>query len=210
MTQLAELWRKLMIDEKINGDKWKQQVMKKLISFCEKCPCVLSIKTTSYQGEQGVFLIHKGTDTKYFFPWDVDTDPMSFVHNVKETIKYKHYPLLIENEYENHKLTSDELAKKVADGTDIKDLEKYERRVVSQKLWRIDKVVLWKDVAILERAPFKDEEVPKNQFRYKYNNSLVVFLKKYRSGEFHSLEEAGDAFFGDNSMLVNEIEPKQK
>lgn len=200
-----------MIDEKINGDKWKQQVMKKLISFCEKCPCVLSIKTATYQGDPGVFIIHKGSDTKYFFPWDVDEDPKKFVHDVKETIKYKHYPLLVENEYEDHVFTNDELAKKVAEGTSIESLPTTEKRVVSQKLWRIDKVILWKDIAILERVPMKEgEEVPVNQFRFKYNNSLVVFLKKYRSGEFKSLEEAGDAFFGDNSMLVNEIVPKEE
>ena len=92
----------------------------------------------------------------------------------------------------------------------IKELPKYERRIKSQKLWRIDKVILWKNIVIMERVPMKkDEIVPTSQFRFKYNKNLVIFLKKYRSGEFKDLQEAGDAFFNENSsILINEIIPK--
>lgn len=196
-----------MIVEKINGDKWKQQTMKKLLSFCEKSPCVLGIRTATYQGQDGVFIIHKNSGAEYFFPWKYDEDPKIFIHNIKEFIKPKHYPILIENEYEDHQLTAEELANMVQNGTSITDLPKYEKRVKSRKMWRIDKVILWKDCVILEPVSINGEEVPKTQFRYKYNKSLVVFLKKYRNGEFSSLEEAGDDFF-NNSLMINEIVPK--
>lgn len=196
-----------MIVEKINGDKWKQQTMKKLLSFCEKSPCMLGLRTGLYQGQDGVFVIHKNTDTEYFFPWDMTKDPKEFIHDIKEFIKPKHYPLLIETEWEDHKLTADELATMVQNGTSVSDLPKYEKRVKSKKLWRIDKVILWKDCVILEPVSMSGEEVPNIQCRYKYNKNLVVFLKKYRSGEFKSIEEAGEDFF-NNSMLINEITPK--
>lgn len=199
-----------MIAENFNGDKWKQTTMKKLISFCEKCPCVLAIRTASQNGQDGVFIIHKNTGLEYFFPWDFTKDPQVFIHDIKEYIKPRHYPLLIETEYEDHQLTPQELATMVECGKSIKELPKYERRIKSQKLWRIDKVILWKNIVIMERVPMKkDEVVPTSQFRFKYNKNLVIFLKKYRSGEFKDLQEAGDAFFNENSsILINEIIPK--
>ena len=199
-----------MIAENFNGDKWKQTTMKKLISFCEKCPCVLAIRTASQNGQDGVFIIHKNTGLEYFFPWDFTKDPQVFIHDIKEHIKPRHYPLLIETEYEDHQLTPQELATMVECGKSIKELPKYERRVKSQKLWRIDKVILWKNIVIMERVPMKKGEVvPTSQFRFKYNKNLVIFLKKYRSGEFNDLQEAGDVFFNENnSMLINEIVPK--
>lgn len=199
-----------MIAENFNGDKWKQTTMKKLISFCEKCPCVLSTRTAIQNGQDGVFIIHKNTNTEYFFPWDFTKDPQVFIHDIKEFIKTRHYPLLIETEYEDHQLTPQELAMMVESGKSIAELPKYERRTKSQKLWRIDKVILWKNIVIMERVPMrKDEVVPISQFRFKYNKNLVIFLKKYRSGEFASLQEAGDVFFNENnSMLINEIVPK--
>ena len=199
-----------MIAENFNGDKWKQTTMKKLISFCEKCPCVLAIRTASQNGQDGVFIIHKNTGIEYFFPWDFTKDPQVFIHDIKEHIKPRHYPLLIETEYEDHQLTPQELATMVECGKSIKELPKYERRIKSQKLWRIDKVILWKNIVIMERVPMKkDEVVPTSQFRFKYNKHLVIFLKKYRSGEVKDLQEAGDAFFNENSsILINEIIPK--
>jgi hypothetical protein len=189
-----------MIAENFNGDKWKQTTMKKLISFCEKCPCVLATRTASQNGQDGVFIIHKNTGNEYFFPWDFTKDPQVFIHDIKEYIKPRHYPLLIETEYEEHQLTPQELATMVESGKSIKELPKYERRVKSQKLWRIDKVILWKNIVIMERVPMnKDETVPTSQFRFKYNKNLVIFLKKYRSGEFATLQEAGDVFFNENN-----------
>lgn len=196
-----------MIAETINGEKWKQTAVKKLISFCEKCPCLLSIKTAVHKGDDGVFVIHKNTGMQYFFPWDYNLDPKDFIHNIKVFLEKKHYPILIETITEEHKLSKEELALMVEEGRSINDLQQYEERVKEKVLWRIDKVILWKDIVILVKIDNKNNEIS-NQYRYKYNKSLVIFLKKYRSGDFKTLEEAGNDFF-KNSILVNEITPKE-
>lgn len=196
-----------MIAENINGDKWKQTTVKKLLSFCEKCPCVLSIKTAVHQGEDGVFVIHKNTGMQYFFPWDYSVEPKDFIHNIKSFLEKKHYPILIETITEEHKLTKEELALMVEEGKSIQELPQYEKRIKEKKLWRIDKVILWKDIVILVQIDSKGNTIS-NQYRYKYNKNLVIFLKKYRSGEYADLEEAGNEFF-NNSILVNEITPKE-
>lgn len=196
-----------MIAETINGEKWKQTAVKKLISFCEKCPCLLSIKTAVHKGDDGVFVIHKNTEMQYFFPWDYNLDPKDFIHNIKVFLEKKHYPILIETITEEHKLSKEELALMVEEGRSINDLPQYEERVKEKILWRIDKVILWKDIVILVKIDNKNNEIS-NQYRYKYNKSLVIFLKKYRSGDFKTLEEAGDDFF-KNAILVNEITPKE-
>lgn len=196
-----------MIAETINGEKWKQTAVKKLISFCEKCPCLLSIKTAVHKGDDGVFVIHKNTGMQYFFPWDYNLDPKDFIHNIKVFLEKKHYPILIETITEEHKLSKEELALMVEEGRSINDLPQYEERVKEKILWRIDKVILWKDIVILVKIDNKNNEIS-NQYRYKYNKSLVIFLKKYRSGDFKTLEEAGNDFF-KNAILVNEITPKE-
>lgn len=196
-----------MIAETINGEKWKQTAVKKLISFCEKCPCLLSIKTAVHKGNDGVFVIHKNTGMQYFFPWDYNLDPKDFIHNIKVFLEKKHYPILIETITEEHKLSKEELALMVEEGRSINDLPQYEERVKEKVLWRIDKVILWKDIVILVKIDNKNNEIS-NQYRYKYNKSLVIFLKKYRSGDFKTLEEAGNDFF-KNAILVNEITPKE-
>lgn len=196
-----------MIAETINGEKWKQTAVKKLISFCEKCPCLLSIKTAVYKGDDGVFVIHKNTGMQYFFPWDYNLDPKDFIHNIKVFLEKKHYPILIETITEEHKFSKEELALMVEEGRSINDLPQYEERVKEKVLWRIDKVILWKDIVILVKIDNKNNEIS-NQYRYKYNKSLVIFLKKYRSGDFKTLEEAGNDFF-KNAILVNEITPKE-
>lgn len=197
-----------MVYENLNEQKFKQDVMKKLISFCDKCPVLLSIRTGKQDDKEGVFIIHKNTGKEYFFAWDLFGDPKAFIHDIKETIKV-HYPILCEQHYEDVTLTPEELAKQVEEGTSIDSLKKVVNKVVSKTYWQIDKVLLWKDIVIMKQIPgFKGEEVNKDQFRFKYNGSLVVFLKKYREGEFKTVEEAGDEFF-KNSIMVNEILPKE-
>ena len=153
-----------MIAETINGEKWKQTAVKKLISFCEKCPCLLSIKTAVHKGDDGVFVIHKNTGMQYFFPWDYNLDPKDFIHNIKVFLEKKHYPILIETITEEHKLSKEELALMVEEGRSINDLPQYEERVKEKILWRIDKVILWKDIVILVKIDNKNNEIS-NQYR---------------------------------------------
>jgi phosphotransferase system HPr (HPr) family protein len=42
-----------MIYENINSDKWKQITIKKLLSFCDKSPVLLSTQTGIKDGKEG-------------------------------------------------------------------------------------------------------------------------------------------------------------
>lgn len=188
----------------INGEKWKQTVIKKLISFCEKCPVMLSITTgTSSNGIEGVYVVHKNTGQKYFFEWNFELEPKDFIHEIKMFLIPKHYPLLVQEVYEPHILTAEELVEKVEKGTKIEDLPQNEIRLVSKRLWLIDRIIVRKNIFILQEVD--EERKPlSNYFRYKYNLLAITFLNDYRSGKFKTLAEAGKEFF-ENSMLINEI-----
>lgn len=197
-----------MLSESINGEKWRSVTMKKLLSFGDKCPVYLKIRTCSKNGEDGVMIIHNNTGTEYFFPWDYNLDPKAFIYQIKEAIKYKHYPILIQDIIENHVFTPEELAIKIEQGADVNNLPASENRVVGNNIYVMDKAILWKDTVILEKISKDRKPLEHKQYRYKYNGSLMIFLKKYRNGEFANLKEASESFFND-SILVNEIIPKE-
>lgn len=196
-----------MIYKTVNGDQWKKATIKKLISFCDKCPVLLSTQTGINEGQDGIFIIHQNTGTKYFYAWDFDLDPKVFIHNIKQDLMINHYPRLIEDVYEAHELTPEELAQKVEKGADFDSLTKGELRLVKKRYWIIDKVIAWKDIFILQEVDPKTGTLIGNQFRYKYNLMAITFMNDYRNGVFKTLEEAGKEFFS-NSVLVNEIERK--
>lgn len=197
-----------MIYKNIDGDKWKKIAVKKLTSFCEKCPVMLSVHTgVSKDGEDGVYIVHKNTGKKYFFKWDFELTPMDFIHEIKMFLIPKHYPLLIQEVYEAHKLTAEELAEKVEKGIKIDDLKANELRLTASRLWLIDRVIAWKNIFILQEVDAERKPIS-NYFRYKYNGLAITFLNDYRSGKFKDLKEAGAEFFS-NSMLISEISPTE-
>lgn len=196
-----------MVYKNINGDKWKSTVIKKLLSFCDKSPVLLSVQTGLFEGNDGVFITHQTSGKKYFFPWEFDKEPKEFIHKIKEFLVPRHYPLLVEQVYEKHELSPIELAELIEKGADMDNLPKAELRVSDKRMWRIDKVIVWKDIFILQQVDPKTMKEIGSQYRYKYNNLAITFMKDYRSGVFKTLEEAGDAFF-NNAILVNEITPK--
>jgi len=191
-----------MTYENIDGDKYIGVVMRKLLNFSEKCPVSISIVTETINGENGVTIIHKNSGQKYFFAWDYNLDPKDFVHSIKETLVENHYPRIIETLYEETEVTSAELATMLEAGTPIEGLPKTVKKVTGTVTWRIDKVIMWRDIFIL-----LNEDTQK-QYRFKLNTSSVVFLKDYRSGVYTSLEAAGKYFF-DNAILLNEITVSQ-
>jgi hypothetical protein len=155
--------------------------------------------------EEGVLITHVNSNSKYFYPFNYDLDPKDFIAQIKTLLVKNHYPRLIEEILEKHELSSEELAIKVEKGTDITELNKYEMRVVGTRQFRIDKILSWKNIAILtlEQSSFSDDEIGAS-FRYKFSGSIVIFLKNYRSGKFKSLEEASEYFFA-NSLLIDSI-----
>lgn len=184
-----------MLHEKIDSERYKAELIKKLSNFCEKAPVLLSFVTS----DSGVTIVHTNSGEKYQFPWDFTVPVKTFIHNIKEVLVKNHYPRLLQIIEEEVPLTPEEQAALLEQGTTAAELPttKIER---SQKLWRIDRVIVWRDVFILI-----DEDTGE-QYRYKMHKSCVFFLKNYRSGKY-TLETAADYFFR-NSELLNKIDPQ--
>ena len=81
-------------------------------------------------------------------------------------------------------------------------------------VWRIEKVLSWKEIFILYPEARYDEnnvKVPFNeskQYRYQYNGSAILYLTKYRSGRFSDNDEASREFFR-NASLINTLNIKE-
>jgi hypothetical protein len=158
------------------------------------------------QGEKGVLVTHVNSNSKYWFSFDYDCNPKDFIAQIKKVLVDKHYPRLVEEILEKHELSQDELVLKLEKGAEADHLNKYEMRVIGNRLFRIDKILAWKGIFILslEQSSFKDDEIG-TFFRYKFTGgSAVIFLKNYRSGKFKTLEEASEYFFS-NSLLIDSI-----
>lgn len=192
-----------MMYSHLEGKKWISQTMKKLISFCDKCPVLLSTRTCLKDGKDGVYVIHQNSGAEYFFEWDFSKDPKDFVHDIKMFLQEKHYPLLIETTYEIHEFTNDELVAQLESGKSLDTLYKAEKRK-SYKLWMIDKVIVPKDIFILQQLDQKTKKPIGKLARYKMNSPSIIFMNDYRNGAFKTLTDAGDAFFSQ-SMFIDEL-----
>jgi hypothetical protein len=192
----------------ISEKAWEDQFSQKFSNFGKKSPVLLSMNIKTQNGNRGVLITHINSNKKYFFPFNYDINVKDFIAEIKKTLLNKHYPRLIEEILEKHELTPEELAIKVETGTNLDNLNKYEMRIVGTRQFRIDKILSWKNIVILtlENSSFQDDKIDAN-YRYKFNGSIIIFLKNYRSGKFKSLEEASNYFF-ENSSIIDEIVPK--
>lgn len=184
-----------MLQQKIDSERYRADCIKKLSNFCEKSPVLLSFVTS----DSGVTIIHANTGKRYEFTWDFAIPVKSFIHNIKLVLVEHHYPRMIEVVKEEVALTPQEQAALLENGTSPENLPST-KTLTRQRLWRIDRVIIWRDVFILI-----DEET-NEQFRFKMEKSCVFFLKRYRSGGF-TLETAWE-YFAKNSVMLNKIEPK--
>lgn len=189
-----------MIGEKLNSEGYKRQVYSKFVSFSEKSPLLLDLKTHTEGGTEGIQVSIRGRDKTFFYPWDFQEDPKSFIHRVKVDLMVW-YPTLEEIVYDEHETTADEIRDFLERGYQVTEIPRTQRVQVGIRSWRIDKVVVWRDIAILEDLTTGE------QFRFKMNTNLVLFLKKYRSGGFLNPKDAGEAFFSRSSLL-NKIEAR--
>ena len=183
-----------MLHEKIDSEKYKASLIKKLSNFCEKAPVLLGFITS----DDKVTLIHTNSGKKYDFPWNFSVPVKSFIYNIKQVLVENHYPRLIQKVVTERSLTPSEQAEMMASYDNPNDIPN-KIKETSERFWRIDRVIVWKDIFILV------DEDTLEQYRYKLKKSCVFFLKNYRSGKY-TLYTAADFFFS-NSELLNKIEP---
>lgn len=179
-----------MLQNKIDSERYKAEFVKKFSNFCEKSPVLLSF----VMSDVGATVIHANTGKRYEFPWDYSVPVKHFIHSIKEVLVQNHYPRMIETLTEAIPLTADEQAEYFAQGAEIPSV----KTVTRQRVWRIDRVIVFKDVFILV------DEGTGIQYRYKLNKSCVFFLKNYRSGKY-TLESSWE-YFAKNSSLLNRID----
>lgn len=189
---------------------WEDKFNSKFTNFCKKSPILLSILNKIQDGEKGVLVTHVNTNSKYFFPFDYEMDVKDFIAEIKKVLVENHYPRVIEEVLSKYEKTPEELAIEVENGTPVKELKAWKMQVVGNRMYRIDKILAWKNIAILtlEKSSFENDKIG-TSYRYKYNGSLVIFLKNYRSGKFSNLEEASEVFFS-NSLLIDELSVKKE
>lgn len=190
---------------------WKDTFSSKFLNFCKKSPVLLSVDIRVQDGEEGVLVTHVNSNSKYFFPFEYETPVKDFIAHIKNLLIERHYPRIVEEILEKHELTPEEIVIKIEKGVEIDNLSKYEMRSTGSRIYRIDKILAWKQIAILvlESSTFENDAIG-TSYRYKFNGgSLVIFLKKYRSGKFKSIEEASNHFLS-KSLLIDTIRTSEQ
>jgi hypothetical protein len=196
-----------MLIPRVSPKKYQEIFTKKFLNFARKAPIKMSFIITIQDGEEGVRLTHENSGTNYFIKFNYDQQIKDYISEIKKLLVSKHYPRIVDEVFEKHELSGEELAIKLEKGEDIDALKKFELRKIGEKIYTIDKVLMWKDVAILklETSTFKeDQEDIGKSFQFKFNGSLMMFLNKYRSGK-HTLEALSNEFL-KNSILVRCLE----
>lgn len=195
-----------MIHNSINCKKWEKDFLKKFQSFMKKCPVVFSIVNTP----GGIYITHVGSNKKYFFEYDYEVDVKDFIHSIKVFFIPKHYPKISEIITEEVPITAYEKALLLEKNENMSKAPEFTKKIVAAKIWRIDRVMLWKNTFILVPENTFDENgnLIKNTDSpriYKMNGSAVMYLRNYRNGKWKDLEEAGKHFF-ENSIYIKDLE----
>ena len=194
-----------------NGKKWISDSIDKLHAYLDRAPILVSDIVGTENCVDGVYIVHEETKTKLFFPFDYDIEPKIWVHNIKDKL-IQFYPKIIENIYEERAATSVEMADFVLNGGKITDVPVLAKDFKYQKLWRIDKVQLYKDIFILQLIGTRKageinwspvEEATQNRYKFQGGCS-VMYLTKDRNKDFNNEIEAGDYFF-ENSIFIDEL-----
>lgn len=197
-----------------NGKEWISKSIDKLHNYLDRAPVLVSDIVGTENCKDGVFIIHESTKDKMFFPFDYDVESKAWVYGVKEKL-LTFYPRIVENVTVERASTPAEMAEFVMNGGDPSKVPPMVKDVVSQRLWRIDKVQLHKDLLILQLEGTRNigesdwsRNVTPIQNRYKFQGGCsVMYLTKYRNGDFLNQVEAGEYFF-ENSIFIDELQQK--
>jgi hypothetical protein len=197
-----------MLVNHANSKAWKEIFIKKFSNFAKKAPIKIGYILTVQDGRECVIVSHDNSGKKYAFPINYDTQVKDFISDIKKVLVANHYPRLIDQSFEKYELTPEEQVAKLEEGvTSVDKIDKFELRLSGERLYRIDKTLLWKNIAILvlEQSTFDGDlsDIGK-AFQYSYNGSLVMFLNKYRSGKF-PLDSLSREWF-DNAGLIRTLD----
>ena len=196
-----------MVVNSINERKWVSTALNKLTNFLKRAP-LWTVKKNS-ERDFGVYI--KFDDKTLFYPYDCSQDVKNWIHHIKEDL-VKYYPRLIEDIVEEHILTPAEHALYIEKhGGDIENIPTIENRVIKQNCWRIDKVLLHKNIFILYLegsimnphgdSLFLPAEEPIFK-RFKYEGLSVLFMKKLRTSTCDA--ETSKDFF-ENTIPLNTV-----
>jgi len=174
---------------KIDSAKYIETFKDKFSNFAQKAPTLISFITT----KDKVILVHENTGSTYEFSWDFNNPVKSFIHEIKQVLIEYHYPRLELEEITNVRMSDEEIAQKLSEGVAIPETGM--KSISSIHNFRIDKIITLQDIFIIVN------EDTEKVYRYKMRSSSIFFLKKYRSGGFASLKEAGKEFFNKCDFL---------
>lgn len=195
-----------MLIDKHNEDDWLKLARTKLDRFLTRVP--LWTKAKYSNKDFGVYIYFD--NKKLFYPYKCQMDVKSWIHHIKEDL-VKYYPRLVEDIVENHVLTPAEQALYIEKhGGDINSVPVSEVRIIKQNCWRVDKVLLHKEIFILVlegtvsnptgESVFVPSDEPISR-RYKYDGTAALFMKKLRSSICD--QDKSKDFFENTTPLDN-------
>lgn len=178
-------------ENKVNN--YQEEVRAKLKRMLQKAPIEVSLSVTA----AGIVLEHSKSHKVFQYPWDYKVPACDFIAQVKKDL-IQMYPVLLEIIQTYHKTSPDEAAKLISEGSDLSQIPEEIADPVIERYWRLDKVILWNNSAILVQLP---EDGTGTYRRYKMRSPLILYLKKYREGNWTSLQDASREFFSKAELM---------
>ena len=186
-----------MLYAKNDATSYQNDFNKRFTNFCVKAPVLLSFSI----GPKSVGVVEEVTNTVYEFEWDYTIPVKEFIRSIKDLLVEKCYPYIIKSNIQTIPMTIEEQTDIIQKGTPIDEVPTT-KKIVSKEKYLIDKVIVYKDIFILNNLNTN------KTYRYHLNKSSIYFLKNLQKKKMNP-EEAGSFFF-NHSELMNEIIPKDE
>lgn len=181
---------------------WEETFQKKFTNFCKKSPILLKTQIIFKGTVKGVLITLVGDNLKYFFQFNYNENVKDFIANIKKFL-INFYPKLEEDVYEKYQKSNGDLVNDIENGIAIENLNKFSVKKIGTRHFIIDKVLPWKDTVFIKLIGSDiDGDVLETIYKYKYNKSLVLFLRNIRLKKLQSTKEISKDFF-ENSFLLS-------
>ncbi len=200
-----------MLKKNYSKKQWKKSLLKKLVSFNKKSPVLFEVSLGFKGAVECVEITHNEAKKPYLFELDYYTDVKDFIAKIKKVLVANHYPRLVKVIKDVQEIPENELLEYLErhPTETLETAPTHKSFIKGYQVYRIDKVILWNNIFILERERNFNEKMEEIEFEssteiYKMEGSAPIFLKKYRQKEFESLEQASESFF-ERSTLTDYI-----